>query len=192
MRRSSKTTRAARRGLSGILAIAALAAGAAGAAPPAAADTTATFSTSTGAARCETVWQYSVLYAWGAWGRYIDGCTVSVRCPYAAGCVFERAFGSLRHYTEQNTQVSTCNSRLQIFTAAGALRYSQDRSVRAYAWCSDTHNDVVLPPLAYNERATVQSNGVRNDIYGYASITSWIAMIDWAERCATFTRVYGC
>jgi hypothetical protein len=175
--------------LLGFLASAALAAGSA---QPASADTTATFTNGTGVQICDTVWQYGTLYQWGAWGRYIDGCTASVTCPFADGCVFERAFGSLRHSTEQSTQRSTCNSRLRIFTSSGSLRYSQDRSASGYAWCNDTHTDVALPFLWYGERATVQTNGVRNDIPGYARITSWVGLISWNDRCYYYTRVYGC
>src|SRR5436190_4829947 len=72
-----------------LLGLLATAAFAAGAAQPAAADTTATVSNGTGVQICDTVWQYGTLYQWGAWGRYIDGCTASVTCPYADGCVFE-------------------------------------------------------------------------------------------------------
>ena len=188
-RATSTITRRARAVLLGLLASAVLAAGAA---QPAAADTTATSANGTGVQICDTVGQYGTLYQWGAWGRYIDGCTASVTCPYADGCVLERAFGSLRHSTKQSSQRSTCNSRLRIFTTSGSLRYSQDRSMSGYPWCSGSHTDVVLPFLWYDERATVQTtNGVRNDIPGYARITSWVGLISWTDRCSYYTRVYG-
>lgn len=185
---ASRPARTIRAALLSVLAGAVLAAGAA---QPAAADTTATFTSSTGASRCETVWQYGALHAYGAWGRYIDGCTASAACPYAAGCVLDRAYGHLQHYTAQSNQASTCNSRLRVFTASGYLRWSQDRSGTGYAYCNASHSPA-LPVLSVGERATMQANGVRNDVYGYARIISEIVMIDYAQRCVYYRQTYGC
>ena len=168
-----------------------IAALAAGAAQPAAADTTASFTSGPGYARCETVWQYGVLGAYGAWGRYIDGCTAAATCPYAAGCVIEHAYGHLKHYTEQSNQRVTCNSRLRIYTASGVWRYSQDRSGSGYTYCNASHTGTTAT-LGYGERAEVQSNGVRNDVNAYAKIISDVGLLDYAERCMYYTRVYGC
>lgn len=183
----SRTARCVRAALASGLSIAALAA----LAPPAAADTSASFSNGTGYSRCETVWQYGTLYAYGAWGRYIDGCTASARCPYPAGCVLQTAYGHLQHYTPQSNQRSTCNSRLRVFTAAGYLRFSQDRSGTDYAWCNASHSGA-LPVLSYGETATMQANGVRNDVSAYARIISHIVMLDWNGRCEYYYQAYGC
>jgi len=59
------------------------------AAQPAAADTTAYISSSSPSpgvqkAACSAAWQVGVPGQYGAWGAYIDGCTVALACPWSS------------------------------------------------------------------------------------------------------------
>ena len=160
-------------------------------AQPAAADTTAYHSTRTddtgSEQRCETVWQTGVLNAYGAWGRYIDGCTATVTCPFFNGCRVGYTEGFLGHSQPRLGAKSTCNTRLRIHTAPSrrldgsyvpsVVRYVADESGTGDGACF-AMNPGDPPVLRYMERATLQTNGVRNnDPYGLARITSYVELI---------------
>ena len=178
-----------RKTLTILLAVAALSA----VAQPAAADTTATFSSNHGDTwvdrGCTTVWQDGTMHAYGAWGLYIDGCTVSLTCTYISGCRFGTGAvgGSLQHYWRQPSQYSTCNSTLWIYTAPwrsldgtwhpAYVRWRRDVSSSGGFTCFDSHTSgITLPTLSYGESATVQTNGVRNNMSNYARINSYVEL----------------
>jgi hypothetical protein len=176
-----------RRILATSLAVTALAA----AAQPAAADTTAQFSARTtdqeSEQMCVTVWQSGVLGAYGAWGRLIDGCTATVTCPFFEGCRVGYVEGHLRHSALASGQKSTCNSRLRIHTAPSrrldgsyvpsVVRYVADRSGTGDFTCYAL-NPGDPPLLKYMERATLQTNGVRNDNpYSIARVESYVELL---------------
>ena len=162
--------------ISTMLAAAALSIGVAG--PASADDPYAQFYTSssyTSEARwCNTSWQGGVSGQYGAWGRFIDGCTASVRCPWTSCRVMETT-GRLRASTSTS---KTCNMTVRIFNSYGTLRYRADYSSSA----TSTSECYVsrAAPLAYRgESVTVQTNGViGNHSGGHGQVTSYV----WLER----------
>ena len=147
-----------------ITALASLLAGAAllgGAAGPASADVPnplrTTFSTpgvSFGES-CQNGQSYGVKGQYGAWGYFVDGCTVGpLRCPAARGCLakMHTSFSLFRHRGERVTQ----NARLRRFTYEGQVFGWSDKSCEGIEQC--VNDDVGF--LAPGQMASVQCNGV--------------------------------
>jgi uncharacterized protein YkwD len=105
---------------------------------------------------CTTAYQAGVAGRYGAWGRYVDGCTVKVKCYFAEGCtvggrgvINDDRFDGLR---------VTLNSRLRILDSYGRKVLRRwDRSCDSSNFCSAGHIDADLPK---GNVASVQCNGV--------------------------------
>jgi hypothetical protein len=122
---------------------------------------------------CDTSWQYGVNGQWGAWGRYVDGCTASVQCPWSS-CRVMQTMGQLK---ANLGTTKTCNMAVRIFNTAGALRYRADYSTKAYG-DSACYLSRAAVNAGYGEWVTVQTNGVigtSNNAYGQVRSYVWLA-----------------
>jgi hypothetical protein len=132
----------------------------AAAAQPAAADVPATYTYSTqGSVRtytCVTPYTGGVFGQFGAWGDYIDGCTVRLYCPstsYTCTASEETSIATKAYRGERVTQ----NARLRVFNSSGTLVWWRDRSCADIDFC--VNRDAVR--IWGGESASVQCNGVR-------------------------------
>jgi hypothetical protein len=155
-----------------LAALAAVAAGVSVTASPAAADSPSATYTNGGnpgivgtrTQTCDTFQTRGVLGAYGAWGYYIDGCTVRVACgSYARWCV-ARGDSSIGLLMARGDRV-TVNSRLRIDDAAGQMTWRRDKSCAGMDSCTVT-DEVALQP---GQTASVQCNGVREARPGLAN-----------------------
>lgn len=104
--------------------------------------------------QCVTGWQYGVYGAHGAWGNFIDGCTVAQQCPPHWGTchVYDKSYIETQERTGNRV---TLNSRLRF------------HSTFIDSSCAGT--DSCLIPidgsrfLRGGDFASVQCNGVRDD-----------------------------
>ena len=150
-----------RKTLSALLAAAALAAVAA---QPAAADVPSTVEKWSWGARCTTPWQYGV-YAYGAWGLYIDGCTVSWTCPreWRSCWVYGRSTIETQEATGNRV---TLNQRTR--SPYGHIDGSCDDRSSCTARTDVAGPCPACPPgqrhwILGGQTASVQCNGVRDD-----------------------------
>lgn len=115
--------------------------------------------------KCQTPYSAGVLGQYGAWGHYIDGCTVKVYCRNANNWWQGRCTArstttiTMRHWTGDRV---TMNARLRELSPTGVgYEYAvigwSDRSCSGYNTCTTT--DVREIPVVNG--ATVQCNGVR-------------------------------
>jgi len=145
-----------------LFALAALATGA----ESAAADTSASYTTvNYGGAKsftCTTGWQAGVWGQYGAWGDYIDGCTVQLSCPYAYCTAYEST--SIRLSNSVGHRV-TQNARLRVLDFYGRVLRYRDRSCSGTHTCSNSDSIRVYQ----GEYASVQCNGVRQ----HSSTANW-------------------
>jgi len=148
---------AMRKTIASLLALGALAV----AAQPAIADDPAATTTTTGNAfgvtsTCQTPDKVGVFGQYGAWGYYLDGCTVRLTCPsYLSVCSASAASRIVT--TPDRGQRVTLNSRLRAFSSSGYLFWYRDQSCDDRASCSTA--DLVY--IRGGESASVQCNGVR-------------------------------
>jgi len=149
-----------RKTITALLAAAALAAVAA---QPASADAPSTVTTSTYSAACKTIWQYGVTFQYGAWGNYIDGCTVSWKCPPEWG--YCEVYGRSTIETQEATgNRVTLNQRTR--SPWGHIDGSCSGSNRCTAWSMVPGPCPACAPMSFiraGETASVQCNGVRDD-----------------------------
>ena len=109
---------------------------------------------------CKTQFKRGVLNQYGAWGYYIDGCTVRLDCPVRT--TYALSYCIVNSETPIDTQVHrgdrvTMNARIRRFTSAGQNYAWSDRSCDALDSCTTTDSTYVWP----GESASVQCNGVR-------------------------------
>jgi hypothetical protein len=127
---------------------------------PAAADTDATYSTldyGTGKMlTCTTDYQDGTFGAYNAWGDYIDGCTVEVKCPDGSGVCTARENSGIFTLDYIGHRV-TLNSRMRVFSRSGSEFWHRDVSCDNTDWC--IAEDMVK--IREGESASVQCNGVR-------------------------------
>ena len=98
-----------------------------------------------------------MLGQWGAWGYYVDGCTVRLGCPSTrAWCLAERRtnFGTFRQIGLKVTQ----NARLRAFNNAGQVTWFNDGSCSGIDSCATPSARVYI---AGGQSASVQCNGVQ-------------------------------
>jgi hypothetical protein len=112
---------------------------------------------------CQTKQKTGVLGQYGAWGYFIDGCTVSFKCPYVSGpgtvptryCdVSSNTF--IQTGTARGDRV-TMNARIRRIDPYGNVYGWSDKSCSGYDRC-DTSDAAVIYP---GQSASVQCNGVR-------------------------------
>jgi hypothetical protein len=166
---------AARAALIAVSAVIAALAGLATAAGPAHADVSNATVTAIGTPgqtyglKCQTPHSSGVLGQYGAWGFYVDGCTVRVPCRNAnnwwQGRCTARSTTTITTGYWSGDRV-TMNARLRELAPTGvgneyAVRGWSDRSCSGYNTCTTT--DVREIPVV--NAATVQCNGVREYRY---------------------------
>ena len=149
-----------RKTITALLAAAALASVAA---QPAAADVPSTVERTTSSARCTTGWQYGVYAAYGAWGDYIDGCTVSWTCPAAWNYCEVLGRSTIETLEETGNRV-TLNQRVR--SPYGHM----DASCEGFDRCVASSGIAGVCPacgshdfILGGQKATVQCNGVRDE-----------------------------
>ena len=100
-------------------------------------------------------------YQYGAWGYFVDGCTVGpLSCPSPRGCsaTMRTSIGLLRSRGDRVTQ----NARIRRFTYDGALLGWSDKSCAGINTCANDDTQFLAP----GQSATVQCNGVYEGLYG--------------------------
>jgi hypothetical protein len=121
---------------------------------------------------CDTPYSYGVAFQYGAWGDYVDGCTVRLTCPATArrACrvVSDASFTSL--VFDRYSKV-TQNARLRVFPTATSNSpiWWRDRSCSdPYSYCESTDTAHISP----GQSASTQCNGVREHYAGAPQATN--------------------
>jgi len=164
--------RAMRKILASLLALGALAV----AAQPASADdpaavTTTSWSASGVTSTCQTPDQVGVYGQYGAWGYYVDGCTVRLACPSYLRVCSANANSRIVSGPDRGQRV-TLNSRLRAFSASGTLFWYRDMSCASTASCGT----VDLVYIRGGESASVQCNGVREGGHNRANVACTLGL----------------
>jgi hypothetical protein len=164
--------RAMRKILASLLALGALAV----AAQPASADdpaavTTTSWSASGVTSTCQTPDQVGVYGQYGAWGYYVDGCTVRLACPSYLRVCSANANSRIVSGPDRGQRV-TLNSRLRAFSASGTLFWYRDMSCAGTASCGT----VDLVYIRGGESASVQCNGVREGGHNRANVACTLGL----------------
>ena len=114
--------------------------------------------------KCQTPYGPGVLGQYGAWGYYIDGCTVKVYCHNAnnwwIGRCSARMTTTISTWNWTGDRV-TMNARLRELQPSGGNNYTvsgwSDKSCSGYNWCTTTD----VREISVVNGASVQCNGVR-------------------------------
>lgn len=117
---------------------------------------------------CTTPPKAGVPGQWGAWGSYVDGCTVRTWCPdYAVRC---RVTGEawIGRWDGWTGQWVTLNSRLRRFYRSGALMGWQDTSCGGVDYCAP--NPPLTAMILGGQSVSEQCNGVRATVPGSATV----------------------
>ncbi|HEY3189809.1 MAG TPA: hypothetical protein VGJ70_20130 [Solirubrobacteraceae bacterium] len=119
--------------------------------------------------QCETDFKDGVQGQYGAWGNYVDGCTVVLQCPAGRTCVAE-AQGWMQTNTWDDDGVGdrvTMNSRLSVRSAWFPYRtvWRHDVSCEGAELCIAPDTTT----LTGGQRAQIQCNGVRESIPGHTA-----------------------
>jgi hypothetical protein len=107
-----------------------------------------------------------VLGQYGAWGYYIDGCTVMAWCPSWTVRCRATGYGTISTYASLGHRV-TMNSRVRGFSTSGALLGWEDRSCAGIKYCQPTG---IVRYLAPGQAASEQCNGVRENAPNTAQV----------------------
>ena len=111
---------------------------------------------------CFTPVREGVLYEWGAWGYYIDGCTAPATCPTSVYYCTVVGESNIRTWNQLGHRV-TLNAKLRKFAFSGAITW-QDTT------CSGINSCTPSPYLSTwiygGESASIQCNGVRQYVPG--------------------------
>jgi uncharacterized protein YkwD len=109
-----------------------------------------------------------VLGQYGAWGYYIDGCTMYVQCTGRTACrVSTRSTIATGSFAGHRV---TLNSRLRRYTSSGALRDWRDRSCEGTNYCRAEMSSWIQP----GEWASIQCNGVRQNAPNTARVRCFV------------------
>jgi hypothetical protein len=107
--------------------------------------------------QCQTPQSRGVLGQYGAWGYYIDGCTVKEHCNrYNRNGCLVRSYTSINLATYRGDRV-TQNARLRTFNSDGYVFGWSDRSCAGSNTCSTGDYRY----LSAGQAASIQCNGVR-------------------------------
>src|SRR3954454_24453870 len=106
---------------------------------------------------CFTMYKSGVYGQYGAWGNFIDGCTVSLRCPADVQRCDVNADSFIENYYHRNERV-TMNQVTWRYDAGAHYYARSDRSCNGYYDRCDVHDTSVI---AAGQYATVRCNGVR-------------------------------
>ena len=119
---------------------------------------------------CRTGYTWGVNGEYGAWGEFIDGCTVRLNCPVSeyktndvVGCAVS-GYSYIDNYFHRGERV-TMNSRTRRFERGGHLYAWRDGSCDALDHCQVNDSGAMI---AAGQSASVQCNGVRSVTSNYA------------------------
>lgn len=104
---------------------------------------------------CTTPYKTGVTGQYGAWGNFIDGCTVTLWCPWNVQRCDVNAGSSIRTYYLWGARV-TMNQRLSRFEAGGHNYWFSNRSCEGTDHCEVRDGSV----LAAGQSVSVTCNGV--------------------------------
>ena len=115
---------------------------------------------------CATQYKFGGYGQYGAWGNFIDGCTVKLTCPANTGLMpVQRCdvsgYSFIENYYYRGERV-TMNARIRRFEAGGHLYSWSDKSCAGYDRCEVNDSSVIAP----GQSASVQCNGVRSATAG--------------------------
>jgi hypothetical protein len=113
---------------------------------------------------CRTDNQVGVFAKHGAWGDFIDGCTVQLSCPAtSAYCIAweQTSILTLKGVGHRVTQ----NARLRKLNFQNQVLWHRDKSCAGRNLCSNTDSVRVAP----GQYASVQCNGVRE----HSAVANW-------------------
>ena len=110
---------------------------------------------------CATQYKSGVFGQYGAWGSFIDGCTVKLACPVNTGLMAVQrcdvgGYSFIETYYYRGERV-TMNARIRRFEAGGRVYGWSDRSCDLPNRCEVNDSSVIAP----GQSASVQCNGVR-------------------------------
>jgi hypothetical protein len=126
-------------------------------------------------ASCESHATVGVLYQYGAWGWFIDGCTSPrVSCPRLCVVNTRNDINTYQHYGYRVTQ----NARVRVFNSGGGLRWFHDRSCPGVDSCWNYDSYAYLYA---GESASTQCNGVREARLGLS-----VVGVNYCEVKVTF------
>jgi len=124
---------------------------------------------------CATQYKSGVFGQYGAWGSFIDGCTVKLSCPVNTGLMAVQrcdvsGYSFIETYYYRGERV-TMNARIRRFEAGGRVYGWSDRSCDLPNRCEVNDSSVIAP----GQSASVQCNGVRaatvgNSARAYCSV----------------------
>ena len=121
---------------------------------------------------CDTPYSYGVPFAYGAWGDFVDGCTVRLTCPSAnprpCRVSSDAEFTALVYGRYSKV---TQNARLRVFANASATttNWWRDRSCSGDdSYCESSDSTTINPGQA----ASTQCNGVREHYAGAPQATN--------------------
>jgi hypothetical protein len=120
---------------------------------------------------CQTPDKIGVSGQYGAWGYYVDGCTVRLTCPSYLSVCSANASSRIVSAPDRGQRV-TLNSRLRAFSASGSLFWYRDTSCEGRPSCGTT--DLVY--IRGGESASVQCNGVREGGHNRANVACTLAL----------------
>jgi uncharacterized protein YkwD len=104
---------------------------------------------------CTTGYQAGVTGAYGAWGDYVDGCTVRLTCTDSVPCrVSNRSVIITEGFAGHRV---TMNARIRFINSSGAVYGWRDKSCAGTNWCRVDDESYISP----GQSASVQCNGVR-------------------------------
>ncbi len=114
--------------------------------------------------KCVTPATKGVFGQYGAWGHYVDGCTVRLRCPFSY-CEIKSGAGARLHTWieagwQQHPNRKSCNTRVRAYDQNGVYRWHRDYSETSQFLWSCSAMDIDRQVVRYGESVTVQSNGV--------------------------------
>jgi hypothetical protein len=124
---------------------------------------------------CRTGPLYGVSGQYGAWGYFIDGCTVRLACPSTNFNTTCLVYAQSTISAESGAPRVTQNMRLRAIRGSdNSVAWFRDQSCAGYGWCSNT--DSVR--INRGNYASVQCNGVRapESVFNRASNSCMISM----------------
>ena len=124
---------------------------------------------------CRTAPVFGIDGQYGAWGHFIDGCTVRLGCPstnFNKTCL---VFAQTSIYAESGAPRVTQNARLRAIRGSdNKVVWFRDKSCAGHGSCSNTAS----VRISRGNYASVQCNGVRarQSIFNRASNSCAISM----------------
>ena len=111
--------------------------------------------------QCQTPQSQGALGQYGAWGYYIDGCTVKETCSRfnSKGCLV-RSYTNISLTTHRGDRV-TQNARLRAFNSSDQVFGWSDKSCAGSNTCSTADYRY----LSAGQAASIQCNGVRDALF---------------------------